>query len=145
MLVVLSPYYGLQRRDWIERLYDIIFPPLAELGSVSCLSLKSIPEAANALHVVIDWIRESFYALHNERHDRMLTEFMRLCALAIALDRAGAQNYIRRAPCITDDVPPFLRRHQGTNTVSLLHDLTLHQDVAEGPIYLALFLRYALL
>ncbi|EIN13315.1 hypothetical protein PUNSTDRAFT_139896 [Punctularia strigosozonata HHB-11173 SS5] len=133
---------AMYQRDWLERLYDSLFPPLPEMGSPANLSLSSIPQAKTTLPIVKEWIRESFYQVHRAPPDRILTQFMRLCSLAYEFDRAEAPTYIFRAPLLENDVPGLFLRDMKTTKASIFYDLTVRQSSSASWICLVLCLKH---
>lgn len=92
---------------------------------MTVLNLDGIPEADKAVQVIKEWIRDSLYSYSIFKEDRVegrhfLTVITELTMLAHMFDKADANDYIGRAPCIAIDKPKGLIRagHQ-----YVVHDL----------------------
>ncbi|THU96852.1 hypothetical protein K435DRAFT_965733 [Dendrothele bispora CBS 962.96] len=102
-----------QKRYWLIRLYEAMFPVSHVMGTFSNLNLQSIPEAEKACRIVCEWIRNGIYSLlFPFREDAgALSQLMRLTFMALFLDK-DAGYHLGRAPFVyMHPVPHYLDRH----------------------------------
>ncbi|KAK0198135.1 hypothetical protein F5146DRAFT_995722 [Armillaria mellea] len=104
---------GKGTKFWLNRLYEALYPPHHVLGSISDLTLSTIPEAAKALNVVKDWVRTLVYGRAFLPHTNFLTDVMRATTFAFMFDRSQA-DYLRNAAYFSIRTPPMYFRLGGS-------------------------------
>jgi hypothetical protein len=124
-------------RVWLSRLYESLFPPIPELGSIANLTSSFISETKIGLRVVKDWIRETLYNLHPGPL-LFLSNFIKVFWLAVTFDGDGVRSYIQRVPGMRRALPNYLYRD---NRASIIYDLASFRDGPNGPAHMANFLQ----
>ncbi|KAK0478174.1 hypothetical protein IW261DRAFT_1482258 [Armillaria novae-zelandiae] len=104
---------GKGTKFWLNRLYEALYPPHHVLGSISDLTLSTIPEAAKALNVVKDWVRTLVYGRAFFPHVTFLTNVMQATTLAFMFDRSQAY-YLRNAAYFSIHTPSMYFRRGGS-------------------------------
>ncbi|TBU53452.1 hypothetical protein BD310DRAFT_938092 [Dichomitus squalens] len=94
-----------QRKAWLRRLYEALYPVSDNIGSLHTLTLASIPELTTGRHIIAVWIQDS---LNRFDHDKdpahiFLVNLMRTTRLAMLLDRRAAFSQLQRIPCAIRD------------------------------------------
>ncbi|KAH9910900.1 uncharacterized protein BXZ73DRAFT_108389 [Epithele typhae] len=89
-----------QQRAWIRKLYEALFPPHANLGSLHLVSGalgKNLQREAR--RVIVVWIKDFLNVLHPVHPSKtFLANFMRAARLAMLFDRAGAARDLHLVP-----------------------------------------------
>ncbi|KAG7450801.1 uncharacterized protein BT62DRAFT_928080 [Guyanagaster necrorhizus] len=104
---------GKGTKFWLNRLYEALYPPHHVFGSISDLSLSTIPEAAKAMNVVKDWVRTLMYGRAFLPYTSFLTDVMRATTLAFMFDRSQA-GYLRNAAYFSIHPPLIYIRRGGS-------------------------------
>ncbi|KAG8877562.1 hypothetical protein FRB98_006658 [Tulasnella sp. 332] len=91
------------QRIWLSRLFQVLFPVVPNLGSLTNLGIgPGFPEYKQFLAVLKAWLQEGLNALDpcNERASRQfLGDFLSMSLLAYSLDHDKARDYGPRIPC----------------------------------------------
>ncbi|KAG6919462.1 hypothetical protein DXG01_005721 [Tephrocybe rancida] len=102
-----------QKRQYICQLYEAVNPPFYRLGTHSQLNPDLIPEYRKGIQVLKEWLRDAAYVLDFNPRVLLLTNLLRISSLALMFDRRDALNYLRKAPCLSSAVRPYLRGSSG--------------------------------
>ena len=70
---------------WIERIYSTLFPISYHLGNDQLIPASSVPENAQALSVLQDWIQERCYELHPTAPEDLRKQFLSLSVIMAML------------------------------------------------------------
>ncbi|THU96851.1 hypothetical protein K435DRAFT_754482 [Dendrothele bispora CBS 962.96] len=108
-----------QRKFWLIRLYEVLFPPSHLMGNHMKLDLKPIPEAERACHVIRDWVRHLVYTLSFRPLPSFLSDLLRLTFLALFFDKYASRSYLHRGGYTRFHHPHALLR----NGASVPHEL----------------------
>ncbi|KAH6917671.1 hypothetical protein BKA70DRAFT_1139349 [Coprinopsis sp. MPI-PUGE-AT-0042] len=138
-----------QRRFWIRKLFDTLYPPTHFLGSASTARLDRIPEAQSALSAIKAWCRDILYTRPHPRgpDSRVLTTIYEAVILSLTVDRDDASKYAQHGPYILAyATSPIYRRPTAIGDVYVVPELLLSLKGSEKSFITAglLFLKQVL-
>ncbi|KAF9064527.1 hypothetical protein BDP27DRAFT_1425729 [Rhodocollybia butyracea] len=112
-----SPMMIAQRRLWLNRLYDSLYPHSHVLGTPAALQLQQIPEFFEAIKIVQEWVRDFVYKLPYY-HTFFLSNLTRFGVLAMFFDMEYTllQRLLYRGAYASVGIPPLIDR-RGTHLV----------------------------
>ncbi|KAH8834693.1 hypothetical protein DL96DRAFT_1488848 [Flagelloscypha sp. PMI_526] len=99
-----NPAQDVRRLDihynWLQRLYNILFPALHSLGSLASLRSSLIKEGREALQIVKYWSQNVLQArfVNGDSDPRFLSQVMRISFLSFFFDKVEAPKYIFGSP-----------------------------------------------
>ncbi|KAI0935696.1 hypothetical protein AcV5_004043 [Taiwanofungus camphoratus] len=105
---------GRQRRYWLRRFYDALYPPFYKMGALHNLKEAMIPELGQGLQIVRGWALDILSYLEpyggGGLKSTFLTSLMRFASLSFTFDMKRAQYDIPRMRCVGTYKPvPLLR------------------------------------
>ncbi|KAH8096882.1 hypothetical protein BXZ70DRAFT_944950 [Cristinia sonorae] len=110
-----------QRRFWLSTLYHALYPPHRRMGSAFILDHSLIPEAAQAISVVNEWVRDVLHDIQTYVHpSTYLTSIAEIAHLAFTFDGNAARTYLRQTSIVRTCPNPILLRD---NKYNVVHDL----------------------
>ncbi|KAF7310359.1 UvrD-like helicase ATP-binding domain-containing protein [Mycena chlorophos] len=123
-----------ERSFWLSRLYSILNPPSHALGSSS--SLRRIPEVADGLRVIADWLRDRAYALDFDPRTqiRFLTRLMETTQLSFHFQRDHALEYFKYAPFMVNERKPLIYRRPPEGKYIVAEFLSFLEDADKAAI-----------
>ncbi|KAF9067282.1 hypothetical protein BDP27DRAFT_1328979 [Rhodocollybia butyracea] len=128
-----DPTMVTQRRFWLTRLYESLFPPSHFLGTPAALRPEQIPEFSEARQTVQIWVRDFVYKL-NYRPNFVLSDLTRLGTLAMVFDTPYVLSHaLHRGVYAHLLTPPLLQRRGAGSIVAELIGLI---EVSPNPDYL---------
>nr|GAT61403.1 predicted protein [Mycena chlorophos] len=132
-----------ERSHWLSRLYNILNPVTHSLGTPA--RLRRIPEVADGLRVIADWLRDRAYALDFDPRSqiRFLTRLMETTQLSFHFYRHRAMDYLAQAPFMVDPRKPLVYRRPPDGQYVVAELLLSLQDMDQSSVAAGvLFLRH---
>ncbi|KAH9855762.1 hypothetical protein C2E23DRAFT_548924 [Lenzites betulinus] len=114
-----------QKRFWLEQLYDALFPTYYKLGSFYLVDPSMIPELERGRRIAEAWLRDLLYNLtpygHPKDEPLFLTTLMKMINLSVTLDSKVASEFLPRINAVAAYRPPPLLRPP--EKAYIVHDL----------------------
>ncbi|KAF9224470.1 hypothetical protein BS17DRAFT_766503 [Gyrodon lividus] len=84
--------------DWLNRLYEAVFPPVCYQGSIADINWSTIQDGSDGIRIMKEWVRTTIYSLHPNNDPQVyITSILRLTKLSLVFDELDPVQYIAQA------------------------------------------------